>query len=64
MILRRFVEAAYSVGEGLGLLTGGGFTTMGIVPSVAGLLVVKLDPLAKPRPANNVVARVPRPGFG
>ena len=59
MILRRFVEAAYSVGEGLGLLTGGGFTTMGIVPSVAGLLVVKLDPLAKPRPANNVVARVP-----
>ncbi len=31
---------------------------MEIVPSLAGL-VVKLVPLAKPRPANNVVARVP-----
>lgn len=63
MILRRFVESAYSVGGGLGLLTGGGsttggFTTMETVPSPAAL-VVKLVPLGKPRPAKNVDAGVP-----
>ena len=58
MILKRFVESAYSVGGGLGLLTDGGFTTMETVPSPA-VLVVKLVPLGKPRPANNVDARVP-----
>ena len=59
MILIRFLEAAYSVGGGLGLVTGGGFTTMGIVPSLAELPVVKLDPLGNPRPANNVLTRSP-----